>query len=703
MTTQPEFVLMRTWITKSQRLFSLFGFWLALLCALFVIFNQYETLKTLDSFYRTTMATLCLLFGFIVTSINLRLGILGCLFALPVLPDLTWQIQQYFGYGRILATHAAGLDLLAGLFFGAIVNHFRHRRLKDFSLSLPWQAGLVMAMITSSVMLAIARNLYQTSSPFYVQSLIYNLMHFRSIGWHDDYRPIADWLAYASAFSLIAVLAPALKSFPDRNEVVFKPLIAGLVVAALVGFRQSVFGMGLSVVQLNFRLDQFGFMALGFQPDIHAFGAQMLIGAVGLFGYMYYTKNISSRLALLLLVIPLCWVGLFLSKSKASLGLAIVLLILMAAFWFFRHSKYTTRIIICLSALLMVGGFSGWLFTNELDAILTPLMHRIGINDWAALNVKLSYRPEVYMAAFQMFGLFPLLGLGQSEFYHQSANASLTNSYFLSVEQNGENAHNYFLQVLVENGLLGFLLFALLVSYPLWRITNKKTLIPAVVALGAIFAGNIFSHSMLVRENLFTAASVIALMYGWLAAENASIAAPTHLTTNAYKKTFYVYRDKLYQPRILFVCTLSLSILVLHEVYQSFRQQPFLSDIQCMKERPASKDGWTSGYYRILDVPAGSQGLKLNLTTTQPDVVKRPLPATLGIFFNERLLFKKDFVLNKTGPQSLELDFPDGRSATPDDYQIELFVKRCFVPRNYGMNGDGRRLGLQIHSMDWKY
>ena len=307
------------------------------------------------------------------------------------------------------------------------------------------------------------------------------------------------------------------------------------------------------------------------------------------------------------------------------------------------------------------------------------------------------------MAALHMFALFPLLGLGQSEFYHQSANASLTNSYFLSVEQNGENAHNYFLQVLVENGLLGFLLFALLVSYPLWRVTNKRTLIPAVVALGAIFAGNIFSHSMLVRENLFTAASFVALMYGWLAAEKATIAGPTNLNTNAYKKVFYFFDNKLDQQRILIVFTLGLSILVLHEVYQSFRQQPFLSDIQCMKERPASQDSWTSGYYRILDVPAGSQGLKLNLTTTQPDVFKRPLPATLGIFFNERLLFKKEFVLNKTGPQSLELDFPDGQSATPDDYHIELVVNRCFVPRNYGMNGDGRRLGLQIHSMDWKY
>jgi len=65
----------------------------------------------------------------------------------------------------------------------------------------------------------------------------------------------------------------------------------------------------------------------------------------------------------------------------------------------------------------------------------------------------------VYLAALKLFALYPILGLGQSEFYRQSADYALTNSYFLSVNQNGENAHNYFLQTLAETGLIGIAIF----------------------------------------------------------------------------------------------------------------------------------------------------------------------------------------------------------------------------------------------------
>ena len=129
----------------------------------------------------------------------------------------------------------------------------------------------------------------------------------------------------------------------------------------------------------------------------------------------------------------------------------------------------------------------------------------LNLPDLFAINLKLSYRPEVYLAAIRMAMLFPFAGLGQAEFFRQSANHDLTNSYFLSIQQNGENAHNYFLQTLVENGLLGFMAFICLITYPIVKTANKRMLIPALVALVAMMGGNLFSHSMLVRENLLLA------------------------------------------------------------------------------------------------------------------------------------------------------------------------------------------------------
>jgi hypothetical protein len=71
------------------------------------------------------------------------------------------------------------------------------------------------------------------------------------------------------------------------------------------------------------------------------------------------------------------------------------------------------------------------------------------------------------------------------------------------------------------------------------------------------------------------------------------------------------------------------------------------------------------------------------------------------VLFDQRPLMQKDFVLNKTGPQQLSFDLPTGSVATPDDYHVELKLSRCFIPRNFGMNEDSRRLGVRIEAIHW--
>jgi hypothetical protein len=688
---------MTKWLSNS-------GLALCLLAALLVIGNQYGSLNALVPYYRINTPALCLLAGFVAACFSMRLAIAGCVFALPLLPTVAWQLQLYTGYGRVQDVAGAGLDLIAGALLGLVVNCLWHRKSLRERVELPWPAGLVLVILTISVTIAVARNLHQTDSPFTLQALAYNLLHLRSLGWHDDFRPLLDWAAYSMAFLLVALFTPALRGMPDRNDVIFKPLIAGLVIAALVGLRQSMFGAGLNVSQLNFRLNGLGFMALGFQPDLHAFGAHMLIGVVGLFGYLQSKKNLWVRLLVLGLVLPLCAVMLFLCKSKATFAIAILCLLAIAALWLFRRAKYLRLAGLILVAVGTLFILSLVIFTDSWIGLLSFAVHKFDLPDLHTLNLKLSYRPEVYLAAIQMFALFPFAGLGQSQFYHQSANHELTQSLFLSIEQNGENAHNYFLQTLVENGLLGFFAFVLLLSYPIFRVADKRVLIPGLFALAAIFGGNVFSHSMLVRENLLLAACFVALMYSWVTAKKISstIEGPLDLHEHhILRRALRLLTNWFKQPKVLAACGLVAFLLIAKEAHQSLQRYPFDVDVQCHVSRRIEPDGWTSGRY-MWDVPVGAQGMVLNLATTQPDVTRRPLPATLTVWYDQRLLLQKDISLNKTGPQSLEVDLPKGTLATPDDYQIELKVERCFVPRNWGMGGDGRRLGVRIESVDWK-
>ncbi len=691
--------------TVAQSLSSI-GLGLCLLVAGLLACNQYGSLTALTPYYRVNTPALCLLFGFITACVSIRLAIVSCVFALPLLPTFAWQFQQYLGYGRIQDVAGAGLDLSTGMLLGLIVNSLWLRTRISTRLVMPWAAGLVMVILTISTAVAVGRNLHQSASPFNFQALLYNVLHLRTLGWHDDYRPLLDWATYGSAFLLLAIFIPALKVMPKRNDLIFIPLIAGLVIAALVGWRQSAFGAGLNFSQLRFRVDNFGYMALGFQPDLHAFGAHMLLGALGLAGYLYYRKNPWLRACLIGLVIPLCWYVMFLSKSKATFAFAVCCAALLALLWFSRHSKYIKPLgkgVLVFSSCLAISVF---LFADAWVSLIGLVFQKLNLPDLLAINLKLSYRPEVYLAAIRMAMLFPFAGLGQAEFFRQSANHDLTNSYFLSIQQNGENAHNYFLQTLVENGLLGFVAFTCLVMYPIVKTANKRVLIPAVVMLVAVMGGNLFSHSMLVRENLLLAFCFLALLYAWAEADSGlaeiqsnSISSPEKNTLNA--SLFNRLGLWLSQPKVFIGCLIVTSLLIAKETYQSLTGNVFNVDMQCQQTRRLERDGWTAGRY-VLDMPVGAQGVSLNLATTQPDAAQRPLPASLIIWFDRRPLLQQDLVLNKTGPQSLEINLPANVMATPDDYQIELNLQRCFSPRNFGMGADARRLGVRIDSVVWK-
>lgn len=686
------------------------GLALVLLAAGLLVLNQFYSFKALDPYYRVTASGLCLAFSFLLACFSIRLAIMGCMFALPLLPTIAPHIQLYLGYGRVLGDQAAGFDLVTGMFLGIVVNSIFRRKTQVPSLNMPWQAGLVMIVITASVAVAIARNLHQTDSLFNPQVLLYNLLHLRSLNWHDDYRPLLDWAAYASAFGLMAIFIPALKQSPYRNALVFWPFILSLMLSALVGWCQSATGIGLSFDQRNFRVDQFGFVAQGFQPDMHAFGAQLLIGAVGLFGYLYFTKSLTNRIALITVVIPLSWIVLFLSKSRASFALAVLALVVIALIWWFRKSDYLFKALTLIAACGCTALVGLVLLYNFWDSAVLQMIQKLGVPDFYTFNYKLSYRPEVYRAAFFMFMLFPVFGLGQAEFYRQSANFDLTHSFFLSIQQNGEHAHNYFVQVLVENGLVGFVAFVILVFYPLFKAQDKRALIPAGVALLALFAGNLFAHSLLVRENLLIAAAFLALMYACMQAEAAqhfdrnaaTLTTSSGTSSDTFNKRIkqWIPESKFARMALLATVGLIFSGLFAKEVYQSLRSEVFQSDLQCSKFRQLSSDGWTSGLY-VVAMPKGSQGVRISLLSTQPDVTLRPLRGTLTLVdHNYATVLKQDLALNKNEPQELKLMLPEG-TLSGQDFRVELKLERCFIPRNIGMNGDGRRLGVRIESLQW--
>jgi hypothetical protein len=618
-------------------------------------------------------------------------GIAGLIILLPLCAGMSQQIDAFFGVS-ILVLPNAGLDLVVGYFIGYFGQLLIKKQLSLRDLTLPWPIGLLLLIITLSTTLAIIRNIRQSATETSFFGLLFNLMHFRPIGWHDDYMPIADWIAYGIAGALIVTVLSLLRVVENPSRLIFRSLIAGLFIAFLMGLLQSVTGLGLPTSLHDFRRDSLGFAAIGFQPDIHAFAGHMLLGVVGLWAYFMACREKWER-TILFAVIGCSWMGLLISKSRASLLIAILatITILLVYIWQAHRKQFY---IICLGIFGILAALIALLILNSNSLIGYPIfswlvepIQLIQNKDLFSLSVlggASGSRFEIWSAALNMIQAFPLMGVGQGNFYHLSADVAFSKSHFLALN-NGENAHNYFLQTFAELGLVGMIACVLVFAYPFANIQNRKLLLPAGLGILALFLGNIYSHSFLVRENLLLCAALLGLMY-FISSTHESI----KLHSLAFINKHWAWKN---------LSIIALFVLVLasaHEVYRSFYTKIFEIGVNCFKVRPLTEDGWTSGVYEVI-VSGHTQGISFNAFRPErlPSKQHVNIRVDLLSFAGEGIL-STSFPLLDGALSSKSISWPTGSIENFEGGRVRIRVENCFVPRDIGFNEDSRRLGIKI-------
>lgn len=602
---------------------------------------------------------------------------------------------------KLLAMPNPGLDLVAGLMLGylmaASIGKWRGRNQDQLNQSIglvdmPWPVGLVTFTIAVSAILAVARNLYLSATTTSIKGLLFNLVHFRPMDWRADYLPLGNWISYTLAAGLIFLVIATLKriEISERNAWVFRPLMLGLTISALVGLTQAATGFGLPEAQLEFRKDIFGYAAMGLQPDLHAFAAHMLLGVVGLWGYFFVCKSRAEKY-LVLGIFLLSFAGLVASKSRASLFIAIATLFIFALIYFYRHSKkyflISIAIAIGLIILIVVGAKSvtglGWV-----GDLLSQMQSR-RLDSLSDLGGMMGSRFEIWSAVINMFSAYPLMGVGEGEFYRLSSNISFARSEFLQLNK-GENAHNYFLQVLAENGLVGIAVFAIAFIAPYRACRNKQWLMPALIGLPALFLGNVFAHSFLVRENLLLGAAMLGLLY---------VFARDHFSKVVFAKGRY--------PSARYLLLLLLVVAVASEIYISFGKLPFKVGADCfVKDVRSYPDGWTSGAWEER-LPSGIKSIELVTRANRPELEKELLVGRLEMLVwipgrGKVPVNAQEYRWSTSSPMTLRVDLPDEYFNSPHVISTRLQLSSCYTPRNLGINTDGRRLGVQIEKVLWQ-
>ena len=308
-------------INQLKTFFSASGLFISLFAASLVLTANFIQLKTHQYHLSTSIFLIAFFLGFLTE----KIGLIFLAFLLPLCPTLNTQIQAYLSIFWPSQPETA-FDLISGIFLGLTLKILISQNQKPgyskfCALFPPWQIGILITFIGFSSVLAITRNFWQSSSIITMDGFLFNLMRFRTLNWTEDFRPLKDFISFGLAGATFLIVQAISLNKDDKLKIIFRSVMLGLVVSFIVALLQSQSGMGIAPSQL-FRKDFLGIAAYGFQPDLHAFAGYMLLGAIGLWGYLIYSSSRVEKL-FCLLTIFLSFTGLVLSKSRSALLIAI--------------------------------------------------------------------------------------------------------------------------------------------------------------------------------------------------------------------------------------------------------------------------------------------------------------------------------------------------------------------------------------------
>lgn len=180
-------------------------------------------------------------------------------------------------------------------------------------------------------------------------------------------------------------------------------------------------------------------------PNVFAF--QLLLGVVGSL-YFWKYKSLVVRGLIIGSLLVLCY---YISVSGSRKAIIIYFLLILA--WIF-YSFPIRKTILYYSVLAIIGLVAGsYLFSILAD---TPVFQRFMTleNNTSAADI----RSTLYREAFEVFKNNPFFGVGLDNFRLYSSS--------------GLYAHSNYMELLADNGILGFILFHLM-YWHVWRTSQK--------------------------------------------------------------------------------------------------------------------------------------------------------------------------------------------------------------------------------------
>ena len=616
----------------------------------------------------------CLLI-FVTTIYNVGIGCFLLFLTLPFNSGFHLQINAFFGTG-LHPLNLLALDGVNGFLSGFLLRNYFHtifkkrpkNRLIQLSLGL---IGAFLGFCATMAFVAIARNLFTSGSVYSTKGILFNLWQIRSLGWHFDYFPFMDLFAYTGAILMGMLFLTYGFEKPFFDRYVISPIILAAVFI-------SGYGMAQFFWHIGWVKSGFGRGVNSVLPDLHSFAGFLFI--LFAIGYVDLTEKQNGWPKKLqgFFYSALATTVIVMSGSRfitGILGLVVIWYLVGLVWRWFKRTRMGRGLKIGLTtvtlSLIGCGILAMVVFFWDHQARL-QMNSFASLLDWSQFDLLFSYRPQVFREALAVFAHYPLFGLGQGSFFHAAKLPDFMMSTYL-VDGGGENAHNYFLQVLAELGIVGFALFVGMIILALKSSSENRR---SKAIIWALVGANLFDHHLLVRE----------MMVIFMAAVAMTLATGAMPTEGKVLRFFATLRPvwKFGLISLVLLCGIA-------EVVRSFGRVPLVYGALCNKEFVQYDHGLINGYYEKTIDP--SKPFMVSFVPVHADIMRRPLNVAIDIIVNGKIVDSKTAQMHNNN--QVQIAFPS--FPTPKDAvaSLKLRLDRCFIPRNQGVSEDVRHLGLR--------
>lgn len=657
-------------MTKLIRLHFLLSTLFLIICfVLHIFFSSYVAFPGLNFLLFLTL--------FFTTLRNPLLAVSFLVFVVPFTAGISEQLRAVFHW-EIFTLDLLSIDASIGLLAGLLILSFLNSKSSLYRENIPDKSTILKlllmgfhVLILITVAIAISRNLYQSASPYSVKGFFYNLANLRYTSFHDDYYPLRDLFIFTAVITLSIRLLTLVRTTSQLIRSVLIPLAVATVIILSYALWSKFTGLGYNRDGVEVGVNSFF-------PDLHAYGGYAVAAFMG---GLYYLRSHNSLVKLAAAGFSfLAGAGVVVSASRFSLATLFIACLGYVGFLLIqrpqKHLMNLTFISLTILGTVIFVGYWGD------RGLLHQLASLPKIQSFQELNSALSERPQIFRSALLMYSHYPILGLGKGIFYRQSSIGEFSHSSFF-VTYNGENAHNYFLQILAETGIIGLSLFCALFIYQAFYLKNPNTQIVTVLILG-IFAGNLYGHSLLI-------ANILVLLFILLGVSNIDMGGQEYSSPEKIIPTKF---SKPWRYCILAVATV-LFIGAIFEVKSSYGKIPFEPRFVCYKPIQYS-DRHTSGLFEKTYKVTGNN-LKLEYIVYHADAQRRPLKIEFSLKQAGRIMASKERTINAPGPYAESVDI--SQLSPGAEILLQIKTSRCFTPINLGVNGDKRPLGLQLNKV----